>query len=189
MKPLGPQPWTRTSATESGTGSAASSERPQRLPEAIAAYRSALELGPLSPVGCANLGRALHLADGDLDEAESHLRQACPLQPDNAWASSWLGLLLADTGQLDKGEQHARQALVGHEHHAGLLHNLAKVLACFPDNRRDKLAEALDICTKANAEADFSYSWREELAKELRQRLGYPAAKMPDHTGASGLTV
>jgi tetratricopeptide (TPR) repeat protein len=161
--------------------------RAQRIPEAIDAYRSALEVGPLSPVGCANLGRALHLAGDYLDEAESHLRQAWQLQPDNAWASSWLGLLLADTGQLDEGELHARQALVGHEHNTGLLYNLAKVLARFPDNRRDNLAEALDICT--NAEADFSFSWREDLAKELRQRLGYPASEMFDHTGPNGLTV
>ncbi|MEA2604628.1 MAG: hypothetical protein QOF89_5620 [Acidobacteriota bacterium] len=163
--------------------------RAQRLPEAIDAYRSALELGPLSPVGCANLGRALHLADGDLDEAESLLRQACQLQPDNAWASSWLGLLLADTGQLDEAEHHARQALVGRESNAALLHNLARVLAQYPDNRRDKLGEALDIYIKANAVADFPASWREDLAREVRQRLGVPCLGMPDHTGANGLTV
>ncbi len=163
--------------------------RARRLPEAIEAYRSALEVGPLSAVGYANLGRALHLVGGNLDEAEIHLRHACQLQPDNPWASSWLGLLLADNGQLDEGDQYARQALVGHEHHTGLLHNLAQVLARFPDNRRDKLAEALDTCARANAADDSPNSWREEFAKELRQRLGYPAAKMPDHTGANGLTV
>ncbi|HEY9419977.1 MAG TPA: tetratricopeptide repeat protein, partial [Thermoanaerobaculia bacterium] len=114
--------------------------RAQRLPEAIDAYHSALEIGPISrSMGYANLGRALHLVGGDLTEAEGHLRKACELQPDNAWARSWLGLLLADNEQMDEGERHARRALIGNEQHAVLLHNLAQVLARFPDTRRDKL--------------------------------------------------
>jgi Flp pilus assembly protein TadD len=163
--------------------------RARRLSETIDAYRSALEIGPISPVGYANLGRALHLASDDLTEAEDHLRNACQLQPDNAWARSWLGLLLADTGQIDESELQVRQALVGNERNAVLLHNLAQVLARFPDHRRDKLQEALDTCAMANAAADNPFDWPETLARELRQRLGQPDAHISNQTGANGLPV
>ncbi len=145
--------------------------RAQRLPEAIDTYRSALKMGPLSPLSWANFGRALHRTGGDLNEAEAYLRKACELQPDNAWPRSWLGLLLAETGHMEEGERQARLALAGQEGHAVLLHNLAQVLARFPDDRRDKLQEALDTCTRANTAADFPFAWPEILAKELRQRL------------------
>ncbi len=146
--------------------------RAKRLPEAIDAYYSVLKIGPLSPMGWANLGRAIHLVGGNLKEAEDYLYKASELQPDNAWARSWLSLLLAETGQTDEGERQARLALVGHEGHAVLLHNLAQVLARFPDDCRDKLQEALDTCTRAKAAADFPFSWPDILARELRQRLG-----------------
>jgi tetratricopeptide (TPR) repeat protein len=146
--------------------------RAKRLPEAIDAYHSALKIGPLSPMGWANLGRAIHLVGGNLKEAEDYLYKASKLQPDNAWARSWLGLLLAETGQMDEGEHQARLALVGQEGHAVLLHNLAQVLARFPDDCRDKLQEALETCTRAKAAADFPFSWPDALARELRQRLG-----------------
>ncbi len=146
----------------------------KRLSEAIDTYRSALEEGPLSPVGFANLGRALHLADRDLNEAENHLRQACSLQPENAWARSWLGLLLTENGHLDQGEREARQALVTNEHHAVLLFNLARVLARFPDHRGDKLREALEICFRAKEEASFPIRDLDALVSEVHLRLASP---------------
>jgi len=146
--------------------------RARKLPEAIETYRSALALDPISPVGCANLGRALHLAGGDLTEAEYYLREACRLQPDNVWAFSWLGLLLADTGRVDEGEHQARQALADNDEHSVLLYHLAQILARFPDHRRDKLQEALNTCTLAGTGID--------LVKELRRRLGHSNAVPPD---------
>jgi tetratricopeptide (TPR) repeat protein len=146
--------------------------RAKRLPEAIAAYRAAMAIGPLPAVGHANLGRALHLGAADLVAAEEHLREACRLQPDNPWAPSWLGLVLADAGDLDAAEASARQALVGREQHAVLLHNLAQVLASHPDSRPDKLRAALATCELASAAADFPFTHPERLADELHRRLG-----------------
>jgi tetratricopeptide (TPR) repeat protein len=163
--------------------------RAKRLPEAIDAYRSVLEIGPLSSGGCATFGRALHLAGGDLSEAEIQLREACRLQPDNAWAHSWLGLLLAETGQLDEGERQARQALVGDTPPVVFLYNLAKVLAQYADTRRDKLQESLDTYTRANAHNDAPPSWTEILVGELRERLGNPEAVTSDNASTSGLSA
>jgi tetratricopeptide (TPR) repeat protein len=151
----------------------------RRLSNAIDTYHAALEMGPISPVGYAHLGRALHLAGGDLTEAEDHLRRACQLQPDNAWAQAWLGLLLAEKGRIAEAEVHVRQALLGNERHPILLYYLAQVLARFPDNRRDKLLESLDACTKASA-TDRPVFGQRALAEELLRRLGYPDADTLD---------
>ena len=93
------------------------------------------------------------------------------LNPDNPWAWSWLGLVLADEGSLEDAENHARRALVGHEQHAVLIQNLALVLVHHSDERADKLKEALNCCEQAEKFADFPFPHPAQLAVSLRQRL------------------
>jgi tetratricopeptide (TPR) repeat protein len=119
----------------------------------------------------ANLGRALHLEGGCLEEGEQFLRRSLDLNPDNSWAWSWLGLVLADQGSLEDAENHARRALIDHEQHAVLIQNLALVLARHPDKRADKLEEALHCCEQAEKFADFPFPHPTQLAISLRQRL------------------
>jgi tetratricopeptide (TPR) repeat protein len=144
----------------------------ERRAEAISASREAIAAGFESARLCANLGRALHLESGCLNESEQHLRRSLDLNPDNnPWAWSWLGLVLADQGSLDDAENHARRALVGHEQHAVLIHNLALVLVRHPDERADKLEEALHCCEQAEKFANFPFPYPTQLAVTLRQRL------------------
>ncbi len=145
--------------------------RAGRLPEAIAASEQALSADFESDRLYANLGRAVHAVGGTLAESESHLRRAVNLNPDNEWARSWLGLVLADVGNLEEAETHARTALDRFPNHAVLINNLALVLARYPDNRTDKLEEALRCLERAEQLADFYFPYPARLATELRHRL------------------
>ena len=102
--------------------------RAQRRAEAITVAKEALASGVVNATLYADLGRALHLEGGCLGESEKFLRHSLDLNPDNPWAWSWLGLVLADQGSLEDAEHHARRALVGHGQHAVLIQNLALVL-------------------------------------------------------------
>jgi tetratricopeptide (TPR) repeat protein len=144
----------------------------ERRAEAITVSKDALASGVTNARLYANLGRALHLEGGSLEESEQFLRRSLDLNPDNnPWARSWLGLVLADQGSLDDAENHARRALVGYEQHAVLIQNLALVLVRHSDERVDKLEEALHCCEQAEKLADFSFLHATQLAASLRQRL------------------
>ncbi|MGI8427183.1 MAG: tetratricopeptide repeat protein [Actinomycetota bacterium] len=143
----------------------------ERRADAISVSTEALALGFANARLCANLGRALHLEGGCLQESGQFLRRSLDLNRNNAWAWSWLGLVLADQGNLEDAENHARRALVGHEEHAVLIHHLALVLVCHPDERADKLKEALNCCEQAEKFADFPFPHPTQLAVSLRQRL------------------
>lgn len=106
-----------------------------------------------------------------MEESEKFLRRSLDLNPDNRWAWSWLGLVLADQGSLEDAENHARRALDGHKQYAVLFHNLARVLVHHPDERADKLEEALHCCEQAEKFADFPFPHPTQLAVSLRQRL------------------
>ncbi|HUF74985.1 MAG TPA: tetratricopeptide repeat protein [Longimicrobiales bacterium] len=64
-------------------------------PEAVAAYRRALELDPEHPDAHLNLGRLLH-EDGKLAEAEAHYRAAAAADAEGARAHYNLGVVLED---------------------------------------------------------------------------------------------
>ncbi len=166
--------------------------RAGRYADAIDAYRSAAAKASLSPVGHANFGRSLHLTGEEIAEAKRHLGEACRLHSNNPWAHwahSWLGLVLADLSELEEAEIEAQEALKGHEQHAVLLHNHGQVLAKHPDERRDKLEQALRICAQATAAAagsgiDFPYP--DQLAAELRSRLHRDNPAIPSATDPEG---
>ena len=145
--------------------------RAERRAECIRISKESVTAGFENARLCANLGRALYLEGGCLEESQQFLRRSLDLNPDNPWAWSWLGLVLADQGSLEDAENHARRALVGHEQHAVLIQNLALVLVHHSDERADKLKEALNCCEQAEKFADFPFPHPAQLAISLRQRL------------------
>ena len=72
----------------------------KRLPQAIAAMRSAMELEPSRLDGRLNLGAALYLS-GELEEAVSHLKYVLALEPQNTMALLNLSACYDGLGQLD----------------------------------------------------------------------------------------
>lgn len=143
----------------------------ERRAEAIGVSKEALATGFESSMLRANLGRALHLEGGCLEESERHLRRSLELNSDNPWAWSWLGLVRADQGHLEEAETYVRKALVAREQHAVLTNNLALVLAHFPDERIDQLNLALQCCEQARKFADFHFPHPIQLAEKIRLRL------------------
>ena len=118
-----------------------------------------------------------------LEESEQFLRRSLDLNPDNnPWAWSWLGLVLADQGSLEDAENHVRRALVGHEQNAVLIHNLTLVLVRHPDERADKLKEALNCCEQAEKFADFPFPTRPNLPfRSDRDCNRLAGARIPRH--------
>lgn len=72
----------------------------KRLPQAIAAMRSAMELEPSRLDGRLNLGAALYLS-GELEEAVSHLKYVLAFEPKNTMALLNLSACYDGLGQLD----------------------------------------------------------------------------------------
>ncbi len=68
------------------------------VPDAMAAYRRALEVDPAHPDAHLNLGRLLHEL-GEYAEAEAHYREAAAAEPEGARAHYNLGVVLEDQGR------------------------------------------------------------------------------------------
>src|SRR3954447_7941758 len=81
-----------------------------RLDEAVAAYRTAIELKPTYPEAHSNLGNAL-VEQGRLDEAVTAYRTAITLEPTYPEAHSNLGNALAEQGRLDEAVTAYRTAI------------------------------------------------------------------------------
>ena len=82
----------------------------QRLDEAMAHYRQALEIDPRCAEAHNNLGVALTRL-GYVDEALAHYRQALAIRPDYVMARCNLGSVLANGGQIEKAIDEFQQAL------------------------------------------------------------------------------
>jgi Flp pilus assembly protein TadD len=76
---------------------------------AMRLYRRAIELRPESAMAYANLG-AIHLAAGQLDDAQQMLLRAVELQPSHAQAHYNLGLVYLQTGQRSQARGHVLRA-------------------------------------------------------------------------------
>jgi tetratricopeptide (TPR) repeat protein len=114
-----------------------------RVDEAIAQYRTALELKPVFVDASINLGAAL-VARGRLDEAIAQYRKALEIKADSAEAYCNLGRALARLGRLDQAMAQYRKAL---EIKPGLPeahNNLGNALT-----NRGQLAEAMAHYRKA----------------------------------------
>jgi predicted O-linked N-acetylglucosamine transferase (SPINDLY family) len=92
-----------------------------------------------------NLGNALR-AQGRLDEAMGHYRQALALRPDFAEAHNNVGVTLQDQGKLDEAITHLRQAVALQPALAGAHSNLGRALEA-----RGLLEDAVACYTQALA--------------------------------------
>ncbi len=81
-----------------------------RIDDAIAHYRSALEIRPNYAAAHFNLGVAL-AGLGQLDEAIEQYRETIAIKPDDAKAHNNLANALLARGQLDRAMAHCREAL------------------------------------------------------------------------------
>ncbi len=98
-----------------------------QIDEAMAHYRTALEINPDYPDAHSNLGAAL-ARRGQTAEAMAHYRKALEINPDYAEAHNNLGVALNDRGQVDEAIAHYRKALEVKPDYAEVHNNLGFAL-------------------------------------------------------------
>jgi len=108
-----------------------------RLDEAMAHYREALEIKPSHVEALTNLGVAFARL-GRFGEAMAQYRQALEIKPDAAETHYDLGVALARLGRFDEAMAHYRKALEIKPDHFEALNNLGVALA-----RLGRLGEAI----------------------------------------------
>lgn len=82
----------------------------QRIDDAIACYRRAVEIDPVYASAWHNLGSALH-ALGESDDAVEALSRCAQLDPRHAAAHRLLGMIWRDRGDIGKSERFLRRAV------------------------------------------------------------------------------
>ncbi len=95
-----------------------------------------------------HMGLALS-AEGKLDEAISHYRQALEIKPDYWQAQNNLGLALQSQGKLDEAVVHYRQALQVEPNSPLILNNAAWILATHPDANVRDVKQAIIFAERA----------------------------------------
>ena len=117
------------------------SERPGRLAEAIAQYRTALGILPNNSQERYNLALALDRTPGGVQEAISQLQQARQLDPHNAAIHYNLGLMLEQTERWPDALEELRAAVRDQPDLAVAHNNLGNLLARMPDHQSEAMAE------------------------------------------------
>jgi tetratricopeptide (TPR) repeat protein len=105
-------------------------ETPDRLPEAIAQYQSALRIKPNNPAALNNLGIALSKTPGRLPEAIAAYQAALRIQPENVLALNNLGAALTQIpGRMQEAIASYRSALRIRPDDPSVHYNLGQALA------------------------------------------------------------
>src|SRR5262249_53091448 len=102
--------------------------RQKKWDDAIAQYRTAIELDPKNALAHSNLGEAL-AGQGKLDEAVAEHRKAIELDPNYALAHYRLGVALFNQCELSDGT--TRKHIDAIPNRAAKLPKLAEAAACF----------------------------------------------------------
>ncbi len=139
---------------------------PDRLPQAVAEYRRALDTAPGYALGHYNLGRALATL-GRPAEAMAAYRRALQLAPDHADAHNSLGNLLADDPlRIDEAMAAYRRALQLNPQHAEIRRNLALLLASLPGREAEAAAELEHVLRLAPDDHETRYQLGALLATQ-----------------------
>lgn len=130
-------------------------EEQDRLPEAIAEYRSAVELDPVFPTGFFNLGRALAKAD-QLPAAADCYRRSIDVDARSAQAYVQLALVLKQMGQRDDAVEVLKRGLQQAPEDGMVLLSLAGILISAPQPTQEHLLLAVSYAKRASNRIDPS---------------------------------
>lgn len=113
-----------------------------RLKEALAEYDIALHKEPQAVMTLVNAAMA-HARLGEIGKAEAKLAEALKIDPESSAALFNYGLIKAELGDLDSAEKRLKEAFKTDPQLVAAAYNLCIITA------RDRLAEALEWCSKA----------------------------------------
>ena len=139
-------------------------KKEERLDEAIALYKQAIELNPGFPWYYYELGETL-TEKGDLDEAIAQFFQATKINPNSAWFCYELAKALQKKGELNQAINYYRQAIESNPDFYGFYNSLG---CCFFQNKNYHQAIInFLIALELNSSSVISYEYLYQVYLQL----------------------
>jgi len=159
----------------------------QRYPEAIAAYRRALQINPKNIEAQCNVGGMLE-HNGEYSQAIAAYRKAIGINPSHPEAHNNLGLILRQLGQFDEAMESFKRAIQAQPSGLSFMQNLISTMNYMPHmecgeifNMHQKFGQQLELASKPFAARPIEIS---ETDTMRRLRIGYVSPDFKQHAVA-----
>ena len=159
----------------------------QRYPEAIAAYRRALQINPKNIEAQCNVGGMLEHS-GEYSQAIAAYRKAIGINPSHPEAHNNLGLILRQLGQFDEAMESFKRAIQAQPAGMSFMQNFISTMNYMPHmecgeifNAHQRFGQQLELASKPFAARQIGIS-KTENARRLR--IGYVSPDFKQHAVA-----
>ena len=159
----------------------------QRYPEAIAAYRRALQINPKNIEAQCNVGGMLE-HNGEYSQAIAAYRKAIGINPSHPEAHNNLGLILRQLGKFEEAMESFKRAIQAQPAGLSFMQNLISTMNYMPRmdcgeifNAHQKFGQQLELSSKPFAARPIGIS---ETDTMRRLRIGYVSPDFKQHAVA-----
>ncbi len=159
----------------------------QLYPEAIAAYRRALQINPKSIEAQCNVGGMLE-HNGEYSQAIAAYRKAIGINPSHPEAHNNLGLILRQLGKFEEAMESFKRAIQAQPAGLSFMQNLISTMNYMPRmdcgeifNAHQKFGQQLELSSKPFAARPIGIS---ETDTMRRLRIGYVSPDFKQHAVA-----
>ena len=159
----------------------------QRYPEAIAAYRRALQINPKNIAAQCNVGGMLEHS-GEYSQAIAAYRKAIRINPSHPEAHNNLGLILMQLGKFEEAMESLKRAIQAQPADLSFMQNLILTMNYMPHmecgeifNAHQKFGQKLELASKPFAARTIGIS---ETEHARRLRIGYVSPDFKQHAVA-----
>ena len=159
----------------------------QRYPEAIAAYRRALQINPKNIEAQCNVGGMLEQS-GEYSQAIAAYRKAIGINPSHPEAHNNLGLILRQLGKFEEAMESFKRAIQAQPAGLSFMQNLISTMNYMPHmecgeifNAHQKFGQQLELASKPIAARTNATS---ETDTMRRLRIGYVSPDFKQHAVA-----
>ena len=159
----------------------------QRYPEAIAAYRRALQINPKNIEAQCNVGGMLEHS-GEYSQAIAAYRKAIGINPSHPEAHNNLGLILRQLGQFEEAMESFKRAIRAQPAGLSFMQNLISTMNYMPHmecgeifNAHQKFGQQLELSSKPFGARPIGSS---ETEHARRLRIGYVSPDFKQHAVA-----
>ena len=159
----------------------------QRYPEAIAAYRRALQINPKNIEAQCNVGGMLEQS-GEYSQAIAAYRKAIGINPSHPEAHNNLGLILRQLGKFEEALESFKRAIQAQPAGLSFMQNLISTMNYMPHmecgeifNAHQKFGQQLELSSKPFGARPIGIS---ETENARRLRIGYVSPDFKQHAVA-----